>query len=163
MIYESKVIIAAIHENFGLDISLRTRRREIVDARQATQTAMRVMGSTTQIAECFNMDHSSVVHASQTHEHKYHEDRTKRARHYVLYCAVYDFVVDLIKEKKFDEFDAILNVREELHHQREKNAEITEMLKQTQDELNKANNTIKELNKFKIAFKQLREKVNATA
>lgn len=163
MIYESKIIIAAIHENFGLDISLRTRRREIVDARQAAQTAMRVMGSTTQIAECFNMNHSSIVHASQAHADKYHEDSRKRIKHFELYCAVYDFVSDLIKEKKFDEFDAILNVREELHHQREKNAEMNELLRTTENELKNAKKKIAELNKFKIAFKQLREKVNETS
>lgn len=162
MVYESKIIIAAIHENFGLDISLRTRRREIVDARQATMTAMRVMGSTTQIAECFNMDHSSVVHASQAHEHKYHIDTTKRIKHFELYCAVYDFVTNLIKERNFDEFDAILNVREELHQQREKNEQMMNLLQDTENELKKAKKQIDELNKFKIAFKQLREKVNAT-
>lgn len=162
MMYESKIIIAAIHENFGLDISLRTRRREIVDARQATMTAMRVMGSTTQIAECFNMDHSSVVHASQSHENKYTNNTQKRLKHFELYCAVYDFVTNLIKEKNFDEFDAILNVREELHHQREKNAEIIELLRSTENELKKSKKKIDELNKFKVAFKQLREKVNET-
>lgn len=163
MIYEAKIIIAAIHENFGLDISLRTRRREIVDARQAAQVAMRVMGSTTQIAECFNMNHSSIVHASQAHDDKYHKDSTKRLRHFELYCAVYDFVTELIKEKKFDEFDAILNVREELHHQREKNAEIIELLRSTENELKKSKKQIDELHKFKVAFKQLREKVNETS
>lgn len=163
MLYESKIIIAAIQENFGVDISLRTRRREIVDARQAAQVAMRVMGSTTQIAECFDMNHSSIVHASKAHADKYHVDTTKRMKHFELYCAVYDFTRELIKSKKFDQFDAILNVREQLHREREINIEMKYVLRETEDALNKARKQIAELNKFKIAFKQLREKVNETA
>jgi len=157
MLYESKVIIAAIQENFGLDISLRTRRREVVDARQAAIVAMRVMGSTTQIAECFNMDHSTIVYTTKHHEERYNTDPRKRLKHFELYCAVYDFVNDLIKKKKFDQFDAILNVREELERQRAKFNDINEVLIDTQLELKEYQNKVKELTKYKIAYMQLRK------
>ncbi len=163
MLYESKVIIAAIHENFGLDISLRTRRREVVDARQAAIVAMRVMGSTTQIGECFNMNHSTIVYTAKQHEDKYHVDTTKRLKHFELYCAVYDFVTHLIKEKNFDQFDAILNVREELERQRKKNDDLNEMLMTTQKELDEQIKRVKDLTKYKVAYSQLRTKINETA
>ena len=162
MLYESKVITAAIHENFGIDISLRSRRREIVDARHAVFVAMRVMGSTTRIADCFSMDHSSVVHATKAHADKYHEAKAKRLKHFELYCAIYDFTAQLIKEKKFDKFDTIVNVREELHQERQKTAEMNEILKSIEKELKKSKQQVKDLSRYKVAFKQLRDKVNET-
>lgn len=162
MLYESKVITAAIHENFGLDISLRSRRREIVDARQAVFNAMREIGSTTRIAECFNMDHSTVVVSMRHHETRYEEDRRKRLKHFELYCTIYDFTMNLIKEKNFDEYHSILNVRDELSRQRVINEEISEVLKKTESDLRKAKKQIEELRKYKIAFKQQMAQLNAT-
>ncbi len=160
MIYESKVIIAAVQENFGIDISLRTRRREIVDARQAVFVAMRVMGSTTQIADCFEMDHSTVIYSTRQHEHKYNTRIEKRLKHYDLYCSVYDFTSNLIKEKKFDQYNAIMNVREELERQNAVVEEMTEVLKNSDAKVKKLETELKDMQKYKIAFVQLRNKVN---
>lgn len=162
MQYESKVIIAAVHENFGIDISLRSRRREIVDARQATFHAMRTMGSTTQIAECFGMNHSTVIYSSREHETKYHADKDKRLRHYDLYCSVYDFVNELIKDKQFDQYNMILNVREELFRQNQVVKDLREILSQSESENKDLKKQIKDLTKYKIAFAQLRSKLNDT-
>jgi hypothetical protein len=163
MKYESKVIIAAVQENFGLDISLRTRRREIVDARQAVFVAMRVMGSTTQIAECFDMDHSTIIYASRQHEHKYNVNADLRLKHFDLYCAVYDFVNNLIKEKKFDQYNAIMNVREELERHKIIVDDLREMLNALEKDNKSLEKKVKDLAKFKIAFTQLRTKLNETA
>lgn len=162
MIYEAKVITTAIQENFGIDISLRSRRREIVDARSAVFVAMRSIGSTSRIASCFNMDHSSVVYCSKQHEDRYHEDKTKRLKHYDLYCNVYDFVTTLIKEKRFDAFDSILNVREELVRQRSINKDLNRVLSKTEKELTRAKEKIKEMNKYRTAFLQLTAEINET-
>lgn len=158
MNYESKVIIAAVHENFGLDISLRTRRREIVDARQAAFVAMRCIGSTTQIAEVFNMDHSTIIYSTKQHEHKYHVDRSQRLKHFDLYCSVYDFVNALIKEKKFDQFDAVLNVREELERHKMIIEDLRATLNESEAEKKALEIKVKDLTKYKIAFKQLKQK-----
>lgn len=160
MQYETKVIIAAVQENFGIDISLRSRRREIVDARQATFVAMRSMGSTTQIADCFDMNHSTVVYSAQQHEDKYHVNAEQRLKHYELYCAVYDFVTALIKEKQFDQYNMILNVREELFRQNQIVQDLREILSEAEKEKKELLKQIKELKKYKSAFAQLRTKVN---
>ena len=162
MKYESKVIIAAVQENFGLDISLRTRRREIVDARQAVFVAMRVMGSTTQIADCFDMDHSTIIYATRQHEYKYHVSVEQRLKHFDLYCAVYDFASDLIKEKKFDQYNAILNVREELERHKIIVDDLNDVLAESEKQLKSLQKQVKDLNKYNIAFTQLRTKMNET-
>ena len=162
MKYESKIIIAAVQENFGLDISLRTRRREIVDARQAVFVAMRVMGSTTQIADCFDMDHSTIIYSTRQHEHKYHVVVEQRLKHFDLYCAVYDFASDLIKEKKFDQYNAILNVREELERHKIIVDDLNDVLAESEKQLKSLQKQVKDLNKYKIAFTQLRTKMNET-
>lgn len=162
MQYETKVIIAAIHENFGIDISLRSRRREIVDARQATFVAMRVMGSTTQIAECFDMNHSTVIYSTQQHENKYHINPDQRLKHFDLYCSVYDFVNALIKEKKFDQYNMILNVREELARQNEIVSDLRDVLSESEREKKELIKQIQDLKKYKTAFAQLRKKLNET-
>lgn len=162
MIYEAKVITTAIQENFGIDISLRSRRREIVDARSAVFVAMRSIGSTPRIARCFNMDHSSVVYCSKLHEDRYQEDKTKRLKHYELYCAVYDFTMSLIREKRFDAFDSILNVREELIRQRAINKDLSRVLSKTEKELTRAKNKIKDIEKYRSAFLQLTSEMNET-
>lgn len=162
MQYESKVIVAAVQENFGIDISLRSRRREIVDARQATFVAMRSMGSTTQIADCFDMNHSTVVYSAQQHEDKYHVNKDKRLKHYDLYCSVYDFVTALIKEKQFDQYNMILNVREELFRQNQIVDDLREILSQSEREKKELKKQVEDLKKFKTAFAQLRSKLNET-
>lgn len=163
MIYESKVIIAAVQENFGIDISLRTRRREIVDARQAVFVAMRVMGSTTQIADCFEMDHSTVIYSTRQHEHKYKVKAKDRLKHYDLYCAVYDFTSTLIREKKFDQYNAIMNVREELERHKIIVDDLRLMLTEIEKDNTNLASQVKELNKYKIAFSQLRKRLNESA
>lgn len=162
MQYETKVIIAAVQENFGIDISLRSRRREIVDARQATFVAMRSMGSTTQIADCFDMNHSTVVYSAQQHEDKYHVNPDQRLKHFDLYCSVYDFVTALIKEKKFDQYNMILNVREELARQNEIVKDLREILSEAEREKKELIKQIEDLKKYKSAFAQLRMKLNET-
>lgn len=102
-------VIDAVHQHFGIDPSLRTRRREVVDARQAIMVALRGLYNLNEIAKMFtftvrqdgevkvkSMNHATVLHACKDHPLKYNDDVTKRLRHYEVYCDVYDFCVSYL-------------------------------------------------------------------
>lgn len=107
-------LIEAVHHHFGIDPSLRTRRRDVVDARCAIMVALRSMHTMHEIARYFPyttkvegkkvvryMSHCTVVHAAQQHEVKYSVEVEKRPRPYTLYCDIYDFAVEYLNNPKF--------------------------------------------------------------
>lgn len=97
-------IIEAVRENFGIDASLRTRRREVVDTRNAIMVALRQYHTFGDIGKVFtftkmvngkevvkSMSHCTVLHAYKQHEHRYKIDVNGRLQYDQLYCEVYDF------------------------------------------------------------------------
>ena len=75
---------------------------------------------------------------------------------------MYDFASDLIKEKKFDQYNAILNVREELERHKIIVDDLNDVLAESEKQLKSLQKQVKDLNKYKIAFTQLRTKMNET-
>ena len=113
---EQHPLLKAVQESFGINPSLRTRRREVVDVRFAIMVAMRKRGKLTyhQIAKMFQfpirvdgkllmkpMSHCTVLHAIKQHEVRYHESPTERMFMYHQYCEVYDYCVNFLNDPKF--------------------------------------------------------------
>lgn len=179
---ETHLLIDAVHKHFGVNPSLRTRRREVVDARSAVMVALRQMHTMQEIASMFTfpqtkngvtviktMSHCTVLHCLKQHEDKYHPDEEKRMYSYKFYCEVYDFAREFLGNPKFRPVSTI-QLREDIIRERimrreverefqiyrlEKMDEIQEMekiLKKTKRELEKLT---KERDHIKRAFTQL--------
>lgn len=113
---EQHPLLKAVQESFGINPSLRTRRREVVDVRSAIMVALRNKSRFTyqQIAKMFQfpiredgklkmhpMSHCTVLHAMRQHEIRYHESTSDRMFMYLHYCEVYDFCINYLSDPKF--------------------------------------------------------------
>lgn len=111
---ERHQLIEAVHQHFGINPSLRTRRRDVVDARSAVMVAMRSMYTFVEIAQFFPyttkiegktvvryMSHCTVVHAVKQHEDRYDVQVEKRKRPFAMYCDIYDFSREFLNNPKF--------------------------------------------------------------
>lgn len=179
---ETHLLIDAVHKHFGVNPSLRTRRRDVVDARSAVMVALRQMHTMQEIASMFTfpetingqtvvktMSHCTVVHAIKQHEDKYHPDEERRLYSYRFYCEVYEFAREFLGNPKFRPVSTIQLrediIRERMHRKEvEKQFQIyrlemlgevenfEKILKKTKRELEKV---IKERDHIKRAFTQL--------
>ena len=179
---ETHLLIDAVHKHFGVNPSLRTRRREVVDARSAVMVALRQMHTMQEIASMFTytqtingetvvktMSHCTVVHCLKQHEDKYHPDEEKRLYSYRFYCEVYDFAREFLGNPKFRPVSTI-QLREDIIRERMLRKEVEKqfqiyrlemmdevqqlekILKKTKREVEKLTN---ERDKIKVAFTQL--------
>lgn len=179
---ETHLLIDAVHKHFGVNPSLRTRRREVVDARSAVMVALRQMHTMQEIASMFTfpqtingetviktMSHCTVVHCLKQHEDKYHPDEEKRLYSYRFYCEVYDFARQFLGNPKFRPVSTI-QLREDIIRERMLRKEVEKqfqiyrlemadevqhlqkILKKTKREVEKLTN---ERDKIKVAFTQL--------
>ena len=125
---EQHPLLKAVEKSYGINPSLRTRRREVVDVRSAIMVAMRKKGKLTfhQIAKMFPftmrigdnlmmkpMSHCTVLHAFKQHEVRYHENPTKRMFSYHQYCEVYDFCINFLDDTKFTP-SSLMELKEKL-------------------------------------------------
>ena len=110
MVKEHK-LIQAVRENYGIDASLRTRRREVVDARNAIMVALRKYHTFGDIGKMFtyttrvqgeavvkSMSHCTVLHAYKQHEHRYDADLNNRIYYNQLYCEIYEYCIDYLSQ-----------------------------------------------------------------
>ena len=113
---EQHPLFKAVEESFGINPSLRTRRREVVDVRFAIMVALRKKANLTyhQIARMFQfpirvdgkllmkpMSHCTVLHAIKQHEIRYHKSPTERMFMVHQYCEVYDYCINFLNDPKF--------------------------------------------------------------
>lgn len=112
---EQHPLLKAVQESFGINPSLRTRRREVVDVRFAIMVAIKhkhKQMSLKKIGEMFSypvivkgkrkmkaMNHATVHHALKTHADKYNPDIDLRSFLYQNYCEAYDFCINLLDDK----------------------------------------------------------------
>ena len=175
-------VLKAVHENFGIDTSLRSRRRDIVDARMAIMVALRPIYSMQQIGNLFKfkrrvegtivyqpMSHCTVIHAIKQHKWRYHPDPAKRMVAYRFYGDVYDFAAAFLKTENFKpmtQIDMRTAIDQEIHlrNEAEKKAKALESnMKTLEKEANKAikklNTTLRkvtsERDHYKTAFTQM--------
>ena len=94
-------MIKEVHKHFGIDSSLRTRRRDVVDARNAIMVSLRSIHTMNEIARFFPykvrrngevfykaMSHCPVIHAVKQHQVRYHSDPAERQASFYLYCEI---------------------------------------------------------------------------
>lgn len=152
---EIKDLTQAVEDVFGVNAFEKTRRREIVDARMAIMVATRKMFTTTEIASCFGMDHSTVVHAVKQHKSKYNINPNKRYRLYRTYCDIFDFCLNRIIEKDYTQYETISDVKDNLANERQLRYELEQRLATIEAELKKCESKNKEMQRYKSALKQI--------
>jgi hypothetical protein len=175
-------VIQMVEKHFGIDTSLRSRRRDVVDARMAIMVALRPMYSMVQIGNIFSyrkkdggqiayvpMSHCTVVHAMRQHKWRYHPEADKRPVSYRLYGDVYDFACEFLKSDNFKpitQMDMRNAIDQEMHlrKQAEQKAKSLEFkLSTIEGEAEKIiaklkkdlNKVINERDHYKRAFTQL--------
>jgi hypothetical protein len=167
-------LIEAVHQHFNIDPSLRTRRREVVDARSALMVALRPHFTTNEIARMFTfetpdgkvkaMSHCSVVHAEKLHAERYHSDPAKRIKHYELYCDIFDFANSYLGEeyhKPITQIDMRQAIKREVQLREEAEAKVQMLrdhLKMVREDLTKE---LEELSKQMKKLTSERDKIKA--
>ena len=147
----SNDLIKEVHKHFGIDASLRTRRRDVVDARNAIMVSLRSIHTMSEIARFFSfnirvngevflksMSHCTVVHAVKQHKIRYHYDPAERRSSFYLYCEIYDFCKNYLGDNTYKPMSQ-LEMREEIAKARydvkEKKKEMAELQRAAKDEL----------------------------
>ena len=147
----SSDLIKEVHKHFGIDASLRTRRRDVVDARNAIMVSLRSIHTMSEIARFFSfnirvngevflksMSHCTVVHAVKQHKIRYHYDPAERRSSFYLYCEIYDFCKNYLGDNPYKPMSQ-LEMREEIAKARydvkEKKKEMAELRRAAKDEL----------------------------
>jgi len=147
----SSDLIKEVHKHFGIDASLRTRRRDVVDARNAIMVSLRSIHTMSEIARFFSfnirvngevflksMSHCTVVHAVKQHKIRYHYDPAERRSSFYLYCEIYDFCKNYLGDNTYKPMSQ-LEMREEIAKARydvkEKKKEMAELQRAAKDEL----------------------------
>ena len=144
-------MIKEVHKHFGIDASLRTRRRDVVDARNAIMVSLRSIHTMNEIARFFpykvrkdgevfykSMSHCSVIHAVKQHQIRYHYDPAERKASFYLYCEIYDFCKNYLGDNTYKPMSQ-LEMREEIAKSRcevkEKKIEMAELQRAVKDEV----------------------------
>jgi len=175
-------VIQAVEEHFAIDTSLRSRRRDVVDARMAIMVALRPMYSMMQIGKIFSyrrkegdktvyvpMSHCTVVHAMRQHKWRYHPEAAKRLVSYRLYGDVYDFAREFLKSDDFrpiTQMDMRNAIDHEMHLRKQAEQKAMSLQSKLNDLESEANKIIAKLKKeqvkilsernhYKVAFTQL--------
>ena len=144
-------MIKEVHKHFGIDASLRTRRRDVVDARNAIMVSLRSIHTMNEIARFFpykvrkdgevfykGMSHCSVIYAVKQHQIRYHYDPAERKASFYLYCEIYDFCKNYLGDNTYKPMSQ-LEMREEIAKARfevkEKKREMAELQREYKDEV----------------------------
>ena len=144
-------MIKEVHKHFGIDASLRTRRRDVVDARNAIMVSLRSIHTMNEIARFFpykvrkdgevfykGMSHCSVIHAVKQHQIRYHYDPAERKASFYLYCEIYDYCKNYLGDNTYKPMSQ-LEMREEIAKSRcevkEKKREMAELQRAAKDKL----------------------------
>lgn len=144
-------MIKEVHKHFGIDASLRTRRRDVVDARNAIMVSLRSIHTMNEIARFFpykvrkdgevfykGMSHCSVIHAVKQHQIRYHYDPAERKASFYLYCEIYDYCKNYLGDNTYKPMSQ-LEMREEIAKSRcevkEKKIEMAELQRAAKDEV----------------------------
>ena len=155
-------MIKEVHKHFGIDASLRTRRRGVVDARNAIMVSLRSIHTMNEIARFFPykvrrngeafykpMSHCSVIHAVKQHQIRYHYDPAERRSSFYLYCEIYDFCKNYLGDNTYKPMSQ-LEMREEIAKARfevkEKKREIAELQRAAKDEVKEIRREMRMLN-----------------
>ena len=144
-------MIKEVHKHFGIDASLRTRRRDVVDARNAIMVSLRSIHTMNEIARFFpykvrkdgevfykGMSHCSVIHAVKQHQIRYHYDPAERKASFYLYCEIYDFCKNYLGDNTYKPMSQ-LEMREEIAKARfdvkEKSKHMATLQREYKDEV----------------------------
>ena len=144
-------MIKEVHKHFGIDASLRTRRRDVVDARNAIMVSLRSIHTMNEIARFFpykvrkdgevfykGVSHCSVIHAVKQHQIRYHYDPAERKASFYLYCEIYDYCKNYLGDNTYKPMSQ-LEMREEIAKSRcevkEKKIEMAELQRAVKDEV----------------------------
>jgi len=144
-------MIKEVHKHFGIDASLRTRRRDVVDARNAIMVSLRSIHTMNEIARFFpykvrkdgevfykSMSHCSVIHAVKQHQIRYHYDPAERKASFYLYCEIYDFCKNYLGDNTYKPMSQ-LEMREEIAKARfdvkEKSKQMATLQREYKDEV----------------------------
>ena len=144
-------MIKEVHKHFGIDASLRTRRRDVVDARNAIMVSLRSIHTMNEIARFFpykvrkdgevfykGMSHCSVIYAVKQHQIRYHYDPAERKASFYLYCEIYDFCKNYLGDNTYKPMSQ-LEMREEIAKARfevkEKKREMATLEREHKDEV----------------------------
>ncbi len=144
-------MIKEVHKHFGIDASLRTRRRDVVDARNAIMVSLRSIHTMNEIARFFpykvrkdgevfykGMSHCSVIHAVKQHQIRYHYDPAERKASFYLYCEIYDFCKNYLGDNTYKPMSQ-LEMREEIAKARfdvkEKSKQMATLQREYKDEV----------------------------
>ena len=144
-------MIKEVHKHFGIDASLRTRRRDVVDARNAIMVSLRSIHTMNEIARFFpykvrkdgevfykGMSHCSVIHAVKQHQIRYHYDPAERKASFYLYCEIYDYCKNYLGDNTYKPMSQ-LEMREEIAKSRcevkVKKIEMAELQRAVKDEV----------------------------
>ena len=155
-------MIKEVHKHFGIDASLRTRRRDVVDARNAIMVSLRSIHTMNEIARFFPykvrrngeafykpMSHCSVIHAVKQHQIRYHSDTTERQVSFYLYCEIYDYCKNYLGDNTYKPMSQ-LEMREEIGKARfetkEKKREMAELQRASKDEVKEIKREMRMLN-----------------
>ena len=155
-------MIKEVHKHFGIDASLRTRRRGVVDARNAIMVSLRSIHTMNEIARFFPykvrrngeafykpMSHCSVIHAVKQHQIRYHYDPAERRSSFYLYCEIYDFCKNYLGDNTYKPMSQ-LEMREEIAKARfevkEKKREMAELQRAAKDEVKEIRREMRMLN-----------------
>ena len=144
-------LIKEVKKHFGIDASLRTRRRDVVDARNAIMVSLRSIHTMNEIARFFSfniringevfiksMSHCSVIHAVKQHQIRYHYDPVERRSSFYLYCEIYDFCKNYLGDNTYKPMSQ-LEMREEIAKARfgvkEKSKQMATLQREYKDEV----------------------------
>jgi len=144
-------MIKEVHKHFGIDASLRTRRRDVVDARNAIMVSLRSIHTMNEIARFFpykvrkdgevfykGMSHCSVIYAVKQHQIRYHYDPAERKASFYLYCEIYDFCKNYLGDNTYKPMSQ-LEMREEIAKARfdvkEKSKQMATLEREYKDEV----------------------------
>ena len=144
-------MIKEVHKHFGIDASLRTRRRDVVDARNAIMVSLRSIHTMNEIARFFpykvrkdgevfykGMSHCTVIHAVKQHQIRYHYDPAERKASFYLYCEIYDFCKNYLGDNTYKPMSQ-LEMREEIAKARfdvkEKSKQMATLQREYKDEV----------------------------
>lgn len=172
---EQHPIITAVQESFGVNASLRTRRREVVDARSAIMVALREVHTLHEIAAFFkfatredgtlkmkSMSHCTVLHAVQQHKHRYHKSVNERKYLYHNYCEIYDFCISYLDNPQFKPV-SMTQLRESLFreqmHRKDLEQQLDNYKRDAQQKVKSLEQYIKKMDRQYAKLKQEKESI----
>ncbi len=90
-----------IKTHLNIDVSEKTRRREVIDARMIFYKILREMGNTlVSIGSIHNKDHSTIIHSIQTCENLMYVDKNLKERYNLVREMFYSYKGDGIMKMK---------------------------------------------------------------